>query len=499
MNMPFIFSAFSCLVISCFVSAQEPQFTWSRAETKPTVNLEVRVLGTDANGYFVSARTARKAGEFNPTVIIEYFTNQHQRVFSKNIPLPSNVDYVDVAYLKNRAIVFYAEYFKAESKNSLYALEIPASGTLAAPVEITTMPAEKLSSRGSFSVAASSDGSKLIVLGEPAREKEQNETLHLSLYNQDLKKQWSSSQHLPYERTKAIDNRPYLSNEGTLFMIKRTDMKGAGNSYTLFTFNGKDLKEFKLEMDGKKKISTITQTFAPNGDFLVGGYFNESGKVSVSFGTPLHGSFLLRVDNSGAAQKFYSVHAFSETRKNLLAKYVVADNENAVLMGEEAYTQDAPSQRRITTSNTTGPSYELDYTYYGRNILIEGFDAKGKPTFSKTVAKDNVSKNDNGTWVGFFAGLVNKKLLLIYHDDENKYDEKNKTVVFNPIKIPVLLEMDFLTGTTQRAIGLFNTSGVGGRKSDMLMRPDVFLKLKENEYIIRGENRETYKMGKVVF
>ncbi len=96
---------------------------------------------------------------------------------------------------------------------------------------------------------------------------------------------------------------------------------------------------------------------------------------------------------------------------------------------------------------------------------------------------------------------MNDKLYFIFMDDKTRYDEKKKWIIFGGVpKIPVYAILDPLTGvvvTPSKPVDDYQNPG--NKEEPMLLKADVFIKLNEKECVIRAENGDVYRMGKVRF
>ncbi len=478
--------------------AQPPVFSWSMADTKPSKLIDVQILGYSSQGYFIVNKKPPSGMEFSPTITVEFFNSKQERGFTKTLTITKLEDFVNVVYFNNALCLLTSLYNKDAGKNVLSATVINADGTTAKPVELAFMNAEKLSARGRYDAAVSPDGSKLLVLSQPDYTKGENEKITITLYSGSFIKSWSSDQTYTYPWTRAVDNAPFVNNEGTAFILKKTDMKGSDNTYSIFSFESKTLKEYKIVLDGDKKVATSAQAFSPEGDFTVAGYYTENAKVKLGIGTALHGSFLQRIDHTGASAKIAVVTPF-EKRKDIIAKSIVFHDKVSILLGERYYVSSQAPQRDPSKPLGSEDMFARDYSYYGNDIIIDGFDETGKAFYNTNIEKNNSSKNDNGTWVSYFAAIIKGKINIIFNDDKYKYDDKKRIFVVGSPKIVVYTTVDPATGTAAETMALLNTGPIGGKSGDMLLRPDVFIKVDENHYIIRAENTTIYRMGLVSF
>lgn len=489
---------FSILCISLQSISQQPDLSWNSANTKPAKQIDVEIAGYTADGYYVVNKKPASGMEFSPTIVIEYFNAGNERVFVKDVTPTRQEDYVNVVYFNESLYLVSSLFTKESGKNILTATAILRSGSLDKPVQIGELSAEKMSARGRFNVAASPDGSKLLVLSQTNYTKDANEKIGIALFEKGFTKTYSSEQTYSYAWTKAVDNAPYVNNQGMAFILKKTDMKGDDNTFSVFSFDGKALKEFKIAMEGKRKVATIVQAFSPEGDFTVGGYYTEEGKFKAGIGNALHGTFLYRIDKAGVDAKIAQATPFDK-RKDIIARRIIFHGNNSILMGERYYVSSQAPQRDPSKPMTNENMFERDYSYYGVDIIVDAFDATGKFLYYAKVDKDNTSRNDNGTWVSYFAAVIKDKILIIFNDDKYKYDDKKRIFIVGSPRIIVYTTIDPATGTVAEAQPIPNTGPVGGKGADMLMRPDVFLQTGENQFVIRAENPSIYRMGKMSF
>lgn len=480
---------------------QEPAYDWSNTYNKTARTAEVQVLGQPGLGYYIVNKQPPDEGQqsilrsaFNPVITVEYFNSRQQQNFSKDMTAGREDDYVNAVYFNNKLLLITALFNKAAGKNILWAKALNTDGTLEKPVEIGSIDADKFSKRGLFYVATSPDGSKLMVLAQPEYEKEQPERIGISLFSGGFTKTWSSIQTYTYQWGKATDNRPYVNNAGTCFILKKIEQKGSNDQWSVFSFDGKILQEHKLAFEGDRKLASVATAFSPEGDFAAGGYYTERAKISLRGGLVLDGSFLYRIDATGKKVKTGVFNSFDK-RKEIIAKYILFTNNNTILTGEGYTVTD-----KLATGNTGSPQnvFARDYFYTASEILVDGFDESGKPLYATRVDKSNSCKNENGYWISYFAGIVKGKLVVIFNDDKYNYEPK-KIISINSPKVIAYASIDPETGQATDKKRIMNTGPVGDRDGDMYLRSDVFLQLDTTHYIVRAENSQDCRMGTISF
>lgn len=494
----FLFSSLATFGIATF--AQEPQFVWNTANTKPNLDITSKFYGNLSDGIYIYNNIPPSGTEFNPSITVECFNEKLDRNFKKNITVDPLEDFVNVVYLNKKAFHFKSLFSKDAGKNTLNAIGINPDGSFDKPIAIAGINAEKLSKRGRFDVASSPDGKKLVILSEPEWIKDENEKITIALYNDKLEKIWSSEQTYAYPWTRAVYNEPFVNNDGTVFILKKTDMKGEGNTYSIFTFNGKSLKEHKVQLDGNKKAVTLVKAISPEGNFTIAGYYTEDAKVKIGFGTAYHGSFISSIDKSGESAKIMAVNPF-EKRKDIVAKSLIFHENKFILMGEEYIVNSKSAERDPKVPLGEQDMFARDYSYNAMRIYADGFDAAGKTLYNTSIKKDNSSKNDFNRWNSYFSSVMKGKLYVIFNDEKYRYDEKKKAIVFGSSpKIAVYATIDPNTGVAAETRPIANFPPLFGEKEPgMYLHPDVYMKLNDNQCIIKAENTDLYRLGMVGF
>lgn len=491
------------LIVNAF--AQEPVFSWRSMKSKSGPYTQTQLMGYKKQGYFIvnkrdpdmteSQSILRSA--FSPVVTAEFINEDGERDFSKDISTGRSDDYVNVVYFDHRLYVISALFTKANGKNVLTAKPIYDDGTVETPIEIGVLPSEKMGTRGLFFVSVSPDGSKLLVLSQPEYVKDQNEKIKLTLFEKGFKKLWETEQTFSYGWSKVMDNRPYVNDNGTAYILKMISVKGADDTWSVFSCTGKELKEFKIVMDEGKKLTSVVQAFSPEGDFAVAGFYKNGGsKVRLTFGDKVDGDFLYRIDATGQQLKTGVVNPFSK-REDQLARNILFNDNTTLLLGEKYVVSDRAAARSSSTPQTNETMFARDYSYNGKDITIDAFDATGKPLYYTSIDKNNDSKNDLGYWVSYFAAIVKGKLQIVFMDNYSRYD--NRKISINTPNIIVYTTVDIATGKAEKPQPVSKPGPVGGKEGDSYLRPDVFLKSGDNKFIIRAESRDGYRMGVMEF
>lgn len=475
--------------------SQEPVFDWGTGNTKAHPNAELKVLAA-SDAYYIINALPIKAGEFNSHIVLEKYGLDNSIEYRTDITSAGKYDFLGAYLIAGKLYVFNALYIKEKGQYILSATEINASnGSKGTETPIISMEAEGLSSRGSFLVAQSPDKKALVVLYQPSFKKNENEKITVTVVNSSLKQVWSSTQAFNYEAARYASNLPSINNAGTVFILKKTNTKSTTTPYSIFSIaNNQPLKEFKLELGGKKKIVNIKTTFAPNGDFLTAGHYTEDASVTLG-GTKFEGYFIYKMNQAGTEKIFGNDYMFDERKKDLQLSYILADDQRTYLVSEKKWETSVDRARSNNSPSQLMLEPERDITNYSSDIFINAINAKGDTLFNHSTKRLIYTMNNFGVTNGTMAILQNGKLFLLYNDDASKHDGKKRLIVVGGKKIPVVTIIDAATGKVEQNYGL----DAYGNTSGLLIRPDFIFELPSNQYMIRAENESLFKMGRLTF
>lgn len=110
-----------CIALPLMLRAQPPVFSWNLANTKPAAQVNVKLYGQPDAGFYVVNEQPPSGTQFLPTITLEYFNKELERLYVKNITPPALEDYVGTGYMNHQLWLFTALFDKASGKNTLYA------------------------------------------------------------------------------------------------------------------------------------------------------------------------------------------------------------------------------------------------------------------------------------------------------------------------------------------------------------------------------------------
>ena len=442
-----------------------------------------------ANGFYILSKTS---GTFNPVLNLEYYNDNLERIYVKNISSTNQEDHVGLAFFNGDLYTFNALFSKSAQQNILSAQKVGTGGNPGAPSNIGFIAADKIAARGNFRVAASPNGQYLAVVSIKPSKKEEAGSVTVNIFKNGFSTP-ETAQFIPAEGRIPL-YEVFVNNSGVTFLVSETSGKGIPPGFSIRSVAGTDIKEHILSFDGKKESYKHHAQLLSNGDMAVGGYFTEEGKVRAGMGTALRGAFMHVVKGDGSSEVISSTYPF-EKRKNVEPRYIYQLGDRVVMAGEDYSVIDKAPERDPSKPVSSSQLMERDYEYYGFDIFLDGFTSSNGLVFSAKLDKDMRSKNDQGGPVSFMAVPKDGKLHLLYNDDGHKYAEKKKWIVVGGNKVVVHSILDPITGVVSPPDAV-DAGSAGGKQGDMLLRPGAFL-VKDGNIIVRGDNPKFYRAGKM--
>ena len=490
--MRYIFFVFA-LLSQFFALGQDTKFNWGIALPKTGNDQKITIFGGGNPIYFVVTQNKPTGNSFTPTFFLEAFKANHDRIFVKEItPLPQ-FDVAGVAFLKGKVVLFTYGFDKEQSGDILIATSYDTDNQGGMKEELGLWPVDRMVNRGRFKITQSPNFENVLVAYEPTCRRGENEQIQLVLYNKHLTVHWQTTQTLPYEWKRGVNNDYLLNNQGTAFVVKRTVLKREDNNYSVISYDGKTLSHHPLQPGAGKNVVAINHIVSDDGSLVTAGYYTEDEKIR--FGrTNYEGNFLFMVSADGTKVTGNYALPFDKKRKEQQLKYIYVVDGKCIIMGQ--YESVSSS---LSADKNKAVKGEHDYRYFSGDICIDAIDLSGKKSFNSVVRRNLDSKNDYGISNGFFPAVKGENIYIIFNDETSRYDGKRISITFYDPLLPILATVKLTDGSVAPLTPLYNSGGVGGKNAEMRMRLEVFQKIDAAHYLLRGENNQLFKMGSIRF
>lgn len=494
-----ILIAIALLIASVNINAQDIQFTSGPVYQKNELpNPETRIFSNADGGYYV-LQQQYVLKYFQTFVWLARFNAKHELMWEKNITqgniLGKSYDTEGFTFLKNGKMILFLSLWDDKRKaNLLITNEISADGVKSETLtEIAAVAAEKMAKRGLFNVKASDDGSKVMIQFEPERVKETKEQIRFTVLDMDMKKLWENTFTLSYDWEKGVNNDAMVSNDGKIFIVKKTYLKYDPQYDVLVTdAEGKNMKQTKIDLSGKK-FASIHYQFNQTQDLIIAGMNSEDGKVVV-FGTTSHGVYYRKVDNKTMEISASMDNKFEKPIKNLELRNTIISNDGRMYIFAERYWEERSASGRMKDGF---PEDDLKYNNY--EAVVVSLDATGKMQYVQTVPKEQKTMNDFGANSGFVSAVDDGVALVMFNDNELKY-----------ITNPTSKQMDDLRNSRIPVIAAINTdgkvaylpqfnSGIGGARLYVWLNCHIYENAADGSTILRATSPAgEYKMARMI-
>ncbi len=312
---------------------------------------------------------------------------------------------------------------------------------------------EKRKPRGSFDIITSRDKGFFAVEWTLPGKREDADRYGYKVYDADLNEISTGEYELPFDGNLTSINMNYLSNTGDYFLAvseyeRSTDRKKLIGTYVdykamhLFHITPDGAEQYTLETDGKR-VESITMNSDNNGVFsLVGAYGNKGvGGIAGIFNIKLN--FFKKTVISQGFEKFtkdfitqdWSDRAKEKADKKAakgkgepnLFKYVMRGTEvlkDGRIIGsmEQYYVE-------VRTYTDSKGNTRTVYYYYYNDIITFLIGKTGEFDWVTKIDKYQVSTNDGGPFSSYARFVDGEKIVFIFNDNANNYDDKGQYFV----------------------------------------------------------------------
>lgn len=374
----------------------------------------------------------------------------------KNSEIDEN-DYYTTLSIKGKVFLFYDVYSSKADKYTLYALPLGEDGkSIGNFMKLIELDAKKSSNKGNYQIISSNDSSKICVIASPPYEKNTNEKLVVSTFDNNLKNLTTCQVTMGYKDNKLLPGKFLLSNDGDLLMqsiiyVEKKDReKGDPKTYpALFKIKTSDgtLDEYQIKVPGMN-LDDVDFTIDASNKVLCAGFYGDPTKGKRS---DVDGIFYLRIDKKSKAIEKTSYKPLPDDiieeligeRKAKKGRgisndfeinhFIARPNGNTMLLGQKYF---------VTTTTTYDPKTKRSTTYYHYNYqgpLVINIDKGGEITWAKMLPMKQVFTTTGGSSVapygisftssfytppappygGYAVAKTADKVFLLYNDHKD--------------------------------------------------------------------------------
>ena len=485
----------------------------------------------------------------NKKVYIKVFSNdmkllstnliEREKLKSKN----KKIIFEDIIILDNNIYVFGSIYDKKAKQLKLFAFPVNEKGIVSAnKIEILSASVPKRTQKGAYYFKKSPNRDKLLILHATLVKKEDLIKYEIKLIDSDLKNVFSTIEEVPFEDRRGLEftisDFDLNFNDDVFLVINESyrDRKAKMNIEKLYLHSYKGKNSYKKELlnidiDGKEIVNC--ELLATNKGIIHLAGLYSSVKKSGRANRKLKGAYSASINSDENSFNKITFTPFDfDTKVQLIGKrrakkdkdvppyyfthsLIEKEDGGIILMSEY-------SIRYVGATSGFGPLGMTPITIINDQIIVTSFNPDGTIKWTNVVPKKQkasyeiLSLNIFGfagnanfsVGVGFSLKLgtfgkgpeylsvipiyKNGKLTVIYNDNPKNsgimdMDDIKKMTHYNK-SLPTILTFDESGNTTR----VDQTEYV---KEQLILRPRVFYRRSNNEYIIYSSKMKNDKLG----
>jgi hypothetical protein len=317
-----------CVALSTVI-AINAQTKTDRADVNWAVPLDAKKEGVFESLLHTDDENAYLLFSYKKDLIIKRMDRNYKVLAEKVLPMKFDRDQhslEDISFVGDKILVFTTNYSKKEKVSHLYLrvlgqTDLDSEGRME---KISSLPAESNKKKGSISVHASPNKSKILVDLNKTYEKDDNETSEFLVYGNDMQLQWSQEVKLPYSNRYFQRSRVVIDDDGSVLLLgikydetsearAKKKEKLPAYTYHLLVFHKDGKTEDHAINIADKFLQDVTLAVAKDGDIICGGFFGNKSAGSV------RGSFFMRLDR---ATKEVEHQSYKDFDKDFITSYM---------------------------------------------------------------------------------------------------------------------------------------------------------------------------------
>ena len=496
---------------------------WSDEYNIPTGSHLDKIVTPDGDG-FIAARI-KSSRFFNaPAVMIERYDSKPNLVKSSKIDLKfkkKRTVYEDVLMVDKKLYLFTSFNNRGKGKNYLFAQQIDkqkltVTGKLMMIAEVDA----RIADIGSFGFTLSRDSTKLLVCAEQPNRRSTNEGFTISVFDGDMKLQWSKPVRLPYEDDRYRIAEYRLDNDGNVYMLGIASerpslfrfMRSDPNyEYQILAYrgNGIDTATYRIN-SGDKFITNLTARIDGKGHLVCTGFYSDKGTFSIK------GTYFCRLDPVG--RNIYNEHSeafdydfvtanYSRLGKSIadwaiknndarrepelyrykLDQLILRSDGGALLVAEQFYI--------VTNTYTDFNGRTItDYTYYYNDVIVVNISPDGNIEWASRVPKRQVTRNDGGYYSSYTHCVAGDRIYVAFNDSPSNFTKTRRTPRSYSAFSAIVTVAEIAQDGSVLMHNLFSN-----RDNDTLIRPKAGLQTGRKELMLYGERRRQFRWAAVRF
>jgi hypothetical protein len=432
---------FSLIIFETF--AQEFPIYWGDLERSNGSLIEI-LPRTNTDFYTLRWSGGRTFGSYRIANHENLSFIQSNRI--KQVAENGIANFENAYYFGNKLYVFLSDRKGSEMSlfYQIYDSELKPTGNSEL---IATYSNNKLNAKPNFKILQSWNRKYLGVVWEIPGKRTTSDIYGYKVFDTEMTSLQSGEYIIPFDGNLTTINEHHISNQGDYYLcltehlrpVDRLSFRSYENfkAVHLYKIRNNELKEFEIDLDGKR-VDDITLSSSDSSFFALSGIYG-SGNFS-----GIEGIFTVKIDvtkDSVTSRGMLPLSRdivfqnLSDRQRERAESRLLNRNEEPQLYNyrmREIYTLSDGStigsieqyyvHRRVTYDNRTGISSTIYYYYYD-DIIAFKIGKNGQFDWQKMIPKSQVSINDGGPFSSYVSFTNDKKLYFIFNDNNRNYNE----------------------------------------------------------------------------
>ena len=396
-------------------------------------------------------------------------------------------------------IIFLDEYNNKTKERELYWQRVNLeTNERTKPAFITSMPTRN----STYYISQSPNKLFYAVVKQFSFDKKLNEKINVTLIDKDLKVIKEIVFESQYLNKTQSEPELYVSNQGTVFVVKEIDLAKMKPFKTVYFWDGNaaTMQETSLKFENDFQIYQYQGHFDGD-DFYIHGLYTRIGSKGVQMyggSLPAAGIYAARFNGKGE-KKYIEANETGEI-PGLNLKDFTFDGLKTWLFADKLFLQ---QKNKPPVAGAPGNyNFEKDNFYSNTAFVFGKLDNEsGKLEWKKEIKYDEPNTtNDNGTFLSYLPILNNNQLIILYNDTQktkiDRYVMDDRFTGFDTYDASGNLVSTTLIPETGLELKYRYNYGFD---ENFDLDTTVLVKITDGKYIVRAKSGSNEKFGYLTF
>ena len=365
------------------------------------------------------------------------------------------------------------------------------------PALVTSMPTRN----STYFITQSPNKLFYAVVKQFSFDKKINEKINVTLIDKDFKVIKEITYESQYLNKTQSDPKLFVSNQGTVFVVKEIDLAKMKAFKTVYFWDGNSatMQETSLKFENDYQIYQYQGHFDGD-DFYIHGLYTRIGSKGVQMyggGLPAAGIYAARFNGKGE-KRYIEANETGEI-PGLNLKDFTFDGLKTWLFADKMFLL---QKNKPPVPGAGAFNFEKDNFYSNTAFVFGKLDNEtGKLEWKKEIKYDEPNTtNDNGTFLSYLPIVKNNQLILLFNDTQktkvDRYVMDDRFTGFDTYDTSGNLISNTLIPETGLELKYRYNYGFD---ENFDLDTTVLIKIKDGKYIVRAKSGSNEKFGYLTF